>query len=568
MIFGRWTPLGSVAAALLFGFSYQLQTELSVLRVPVSSFILLMAPYVATIIAVAGLVGTGAAARRRRQAVRQGMTAAGVAGSAADPYQAAQASAARLAELTGAAPARRRRRPRLRLGARRRRPRPPPAPSPARRRSAGSRRRRCGGHSPAVRSLLAGQVRALVFLGRVHLYEGHPVATVVHGVRTAVAAGCQVVVLTNAAGGISAGYQVGQPVLIARPPQPDRPLAAGRPAAARRATRRVSPTSPTCTAPRLRALARRSRPGPGRGRLRGAARARTTRRRPRSAMLRTLGADLVGMSTVLEAIAARHLGAEVLGHLAGQQPGGGAGRRTGSTTARWSPPGRRRPAGWARCWRACCPVAAGRRGTIGDRRRPARSGRALDRRRPGRAGPRRAARPARRRRCRRPRPSWPTGSRGRLEFGTAGLRGAVGAGPNRMNRAVVRAATAALAGWLRRARRRARPEAGVVIGCDARHRSASSPTRRPGCSPGAGIGVHLLPPAAADPAARLRRPAPAGRGRDHDHGQPQPARRQRLQALPGRRRADHPAGGRADRGGHRRARRRCPRSRSPPRTAR
>jgi len=57
MIFGRWTPLGSVAAALLFGFSFQLQTELSVLRVPVSSFILLMAPYLATIIAVAGLVG-------------------------------------------------------------------------------------------------------------------------------------------------------------------------------------------------------------------------------------------------------------------------------------------------------------------------------------------------------------------------------------------------------------------------------------------------------------------------------------------------------------------------------
>jgi simple sugar transport system permease protein len=57
MIFGRWTPLGSVAAALLFGFSFQLQTELSILRVPVSSFVLLMAPYVATIIAVAGLVG-------------------------------------------------------------------------------------------------------------------------------------------------------------------------------------------------------------------------------------------------------------------------------------------------------------------------------------------------------------------------------------------------------------------------------------------------------------------------------------------------------------------------------
>src|SRR5262249_1440678 len=59
---------------------------------------------------------------------------------------------------------------------------------------------------------------------------------------------------------------------------------------------------------------------------------------------------------------------------------------------------------------------------------------------------------------------------GRLEFGTAGLRGIVAAGPNRMNCAVVRATTAALAGWLRSRD----PEAvtrGVVIGCDARHRS-------------------------------------------------------------------------------------------------
>src|SRR6516164_9426556 len=53
---------------------------------------------------------------------------------------------------------------------------------------------------------------------------------------------------------------------------------------------------------------------------------------------------------------------------------------------------------------------------------------------------------------------------GRLTFGTAGLRGAIGAGPNRMNRAVVRAATAAVAGWLL--------DGGgtqdVVVGCDAR----------------------------------------------------------------------------------------------------
>src|SRR6266851_6396316 len=55
----------------------------------------------------------------------------------------------------------------------------------------------------------------------------------------------------------------------------------------------------------------------------------------------------------------------------------------------------------------------------------------------------------------------------RLHFGTAGLRGAIGAGPNRMNRAVVRAATAALAGWLRQ-RRPGAARAGVVVGWDAR----------------------------------------------------------------------------------------------------
>ncbi len=56
---------------------------------------------------------------------------------------------------------------------------------------------------------------------------------------------------------------------------------------------------------------------------------------------------------------------------------------------------------------------------------------------------------------------------GRLEFGTAGLRGAMGAGPNRMNRAVVRAATAGLARWLHEHRP---PGTGVVLGWDARHR--------------------------------------------------------------------------------------------------
>ena len=57
MIFGRYTPFGAIAAALLFGFSTQLQSILSTLNVPIQSNLLLMTPYVVTIIVVAGLVG-------------------------------------------------------------------------------------------------------------------------------------------------------------------------------------------------------------------------------------------------------------------------------------------------------------------------------------------------------------------------------------------------------------------------------------------------------------------------------------------------------------------------------
>jgi ABC-type uncharacterized transport system permease subunit len=57
MIFGRWTPLGATLAALLFGFTTALGSFLGSISVPISPFILGMAPYVATIIAVAGLVG-------------------------------------------------------------------------------------------------------------------------------------------------------------------------------------------------------------------------------------------------------------------------------------------------------------------------------------------------------------------------------------------------------------------------------------------------------------------------------------------------------------------------------
>ena len=88
----------------------------------------------------------------------------------------------------------------------------------------------------------------------------------------------------------------------------------------------------------------------------------------------------------------------------------------------------------------------------------------------------------------------------RLHFGTAGLRGVVAAGPNRMNRAVVRAATAAVASWLRGPGSGARGSGAqrgqrdrVVVGCDARHRSAEFAGEVAGVLAGAGIAVHMLP---------------------------------------------------------------------------
>jgi phosphomannomutase len=79
----------------------------------------------------------------------------------------------------------------------------------------------------------------------------------------------------------------------------------------------------------------------------------------------------------------------------------------------------------------------------------------------------------------------------RLQFGTAGLRGAVGAGPGRMNVATVIATTAALARWLLD-RDPAAAEAGVVIGHDARHRSDEFSLQAARVLAGTGIRVHLL----------------------------------------------------------------------------
>src|SRR5690606_27342123 len=70
------------------------------------------------------------------------------------------------------------------------------------------------GHAGKVLSLEVGEARVLAFCFRSHLYEGRGVRTVVHPIRTAAAAGCRAVVLTNGAGGIRESWSPGTPVLI------------------------------------------------------------------------------------------------------------------------------------------------------------------------------------------------------------------------------------------------------------------------------------------------------------------------------------------------------------------
>jgi len=163
------------------------------------------------------------------------------------------------------------------------------------------------GHSGKVRSyeIKDGDrtIRALVFLGRTHLYEGKGMEPVVHGVRTAVKAGCKVIILTNACGGINTAYRVGQPVLI----RDHISLTAQSPL--------VGATFVDLTdlySKRIRNIMKSADSSLQEGvyvHWRG-----PTYETPAEIhMMRTLGADLVGMSTVPEAIAAHALGAEVLG---------------------------------------------------------------------------------------------------------------------------------------------------------------------------------------------------------------------------------------------------------------
>jgi purine-nucleoside phosphorylase len=161
------------------------------------------------------------------------------------------------------------------------------------------------GHSGTMRSVAIGDTgrRALVYGTRTHFYEGRGVRAVVHGVRTAAAAGCSTIVITNGCGGLRPEWAPGTPVLISDHIN----LTAASPL---EGATFVDLTD--LYSPRLRAVAQEVDPELDEGvyvQFRGPHYETPAEVR----MAGVLGGDLVGMSTTLEAIAARHAGLEVLG---------------------------------------------------------------------------------------------------------------------------------------------------------------------------------------------------------------------------------------------------------------
>jgi len=167
------------------------------------------------------------------------------------------------------------------------------------------------GHSPGVWPVRIAGWRVLVAAGRLHLYEGRTPAEVVHPVRTAIAAGCRTVILTCSAGGINPALSPGAVVAVSDHLNltASSPLG-GIPADHPSGTPYVDLAD--LWSPRLRHLAREVDPTLPEGvyaQMMGPHLETPAEIR----MLGRMGADLVGMSMVPEAIAARHLGVEVLG---------------------------------------------------------------------------------------------------------------------------------------------------------------------------------------------------------------------------------------------------------------
>ena len=160
------------------------------------------------------------------------------------------------------------------------------------------------GHAGTLRSvLLPGGKRALIIGARTHYYEGHGVRRVVHSVRTAAATGVSTMILTNGAGGIRETWTPGTPVLISDHINltADSPLEGAT---------FVDLTD--LYSARLRALARTIDPSLDEGvycQFRG-----PHYETPAEVqMAKVIGGHIVGMSTALEAIAAREAGMEILG---------------------------------------------------------------------------------------------------------------------------------------------------------------------------------------------------------------------------------------------------------------
>lgn len=166
------------------------------------------------------------------------------------------------------------------------------------------------GHEGALYVGEVGENKVLVFAGRVHLYEGYDARTVTKWVRAAIRSGCHTIVLTNAAGGINSDLEVGAPCLIS-----DHLNLTGTSPLIGPNDDSLGPRFPDMTdayAPGLRKLAKEIDPDLKEGVYAGLiGPAYETPAEVR--MLKTMGADLVGMSTVLETIQARHRQAQVLG---------------------------------------------------------------------------------------------------------------------------------------------------------------------------------------------------------------------------------------------------------------
>jgi purine-nucleoside phosphorylase len=159
------------------------------------------------------------------------------------------------------------------------------------------------GHSGKIRSIRSGDRHLLVFLSRTHYYEGRGVAAVVHPIRTAAAAGCRTIVLTNGCGGLRESWTPGTAVLI----RDHINLTARSPI---EGAHFVDLTD--LYSERIRALCREVEPTLDEGvyvQFPGP----HYETPAEIEMVRRIGGDLVGMSTTLEAIAAREAGMEVLG---------------------------------------------------------------------------------------------------------------------------------------------------------------------------------------------------------------------------------------------------------------